>query len=1753
MNTCTTPDPYVSPLPEEMFQRIGPSPWLSKFDLRAAFHQIPLDEVDQDKTSFWWGQGKWRYKRMFYGMRNATAQFQRTIDHHLRERGLSDFAMAYVDDILVFSSTPEEHAEHVGGVLDMLFEVGLRVHPEKTTLGADVVEFLGHMVSAAGMQPTEAKVAAMRALAPPTNVTECRSLYGLFNFYRCYIEGYAAIAKPISDLLRKDVVWGAGTWTQDCQAALDELKHVLSTPGLGLSRFEEGRPIILYTDWSNRGIGVVLGQIDEQGRETFCACASRTLNKHEANYTSYKGELLAVVYGMKIFRPYLIGRKFSLVTDHAPLKWLMTNYNHTGQYARWCLIMQEYDFEVHHRAGTRHQNADALSRLPSGQSVDTTGARLDRDSDPVPPAPTFREDAPLGGGVRDYQRFDIRGNGAAALLASMAQDAVSVLHAAYRLPMPAGSSAQAAEATCNAYELMLGHHGLLTDATDHEPAQEVPRRVRKALELHRRVMAKLAAAARGALMELPTPVPQALRLEQQDGATVAHQLNTTVVGPSVHAAGLHDGVVLCELFGGMCAGLEACLRNGIRVARYIYCDINPTARAVARHRCASLSESYERLFPPEAWAQALETLPQDVRAIQERHLRDAGAATGEQWLVVAGWECQDLSTAGSGQGLAGEHSSTFHDLVRVVGLLQRLQPAVPPGYVFENTYMQMINRHESVRTGDWPRIVATIGEPVLTDAARFGAGAHRLRNFWTNLASSAHLQVLLDTFVRPATANVQSMLLPEHQVRLARREETGPWYRCNVPGEPLRVLPTIMARHASYNYSPGRYGSLLRVDGGPEEEPCALERERIMGYADGATAAPGLSEHKRREVLGRAIDQRQLSWLLAGCLALTDLGLYPTTATPAALASELHDTVLWGGSNGGEFTPSTAFALQHVEHTEGWPAVEEALAAATELLDRANPIADIYDDVHCLELLRQGKFTQALSPEEARRCIKRAKSYCYQSGELMRVMANGALRQCPPQDRRAALIKEVHEGLGHLGHKRTHSLLELNYWWHGMRKDVAEQLRSCLACAQGNTAGTARPMRLQCLQLWGPFYRWNTDGAGPLMRTKDGNCYVFIWVEAFTKYVALFATKDKSAESTTRCLLSIISTFGAPAEIVSDGGTEFAGSFDELIRKCHIDHRRSSPGHPQANGAAERVVQTVKRSLRKYVQQEGQAETWDEYLPWLQLGYNASVHSSTGFSPFYMVHGMHPIVPPAALHRFEAPVRFDDEERAAEVMRLRAEAIEAAGAVASGNLAVARKKDMLRYELVRSGDYVAPGLDFAVGDLVWLRRLKTINTLEMPGLPTVWKVVELTPDDTVVLVSKAGERLTEHVSRLLPCQLACGEDGWPLVEPPPGPEGKLFVTPKQREADREASLLHGRVICKEWRVGGKLIKFYGRVHFLGARERPWYFGVSYIDGDRETMDLKQLRQYLLTEGQAAAVRAGLVPALGTYQPDEDKEGEEPAQVQARKDTQTSPGVPAAPHTVVPARPARVRKPRAVALLAATGVSSAALLPAAWCVSDPKGLSAALQLLMPGDYTPAHISRIAACLKAAGNEEAARAGLLAHVPTTHEEVKALLAMLDFSRCGVIVDPWAGTKVVAEEFAKNGHAVISNDLSGAHHCELQEDALQPAFYRGLAQKHGRVDAFVFSPWFSFLDMAVPLAVLHAARVVCVHVPGHYITSPHPARLAWLRELQLRRRLRIVAGLPRGPTGRRCLWLCIFASPLVAEGMVRVRDDQPFVLFS
>ena len=171
-------------------------------------------------------------------------------------------------------------------------------------------------------------------------------------------------------------------WGPAQQAAHNGLKEAFNREGTILRRIDYDKPLILHTDFSNRGLGAVLGQVDADGNEYMCACISRSLNKHESNYSSYKGEMLAAVWAAKMFRHHLIGgQPFRLVTDHQPLLYLMSSEGLTGQYARFALVLQEFNFVIEHRPGVKHQNADTLSRQPRSCSVDNSGARLDEEEE----------------------------------------------------------------------------------------------------------------------------------------------------------------------------------------------------------------------------------------------------------------------------------------------------------------------------------------------------------------------------------------------------------------------------------------------------------------------------------------------------------------------------------------------------------------------------------------------------------------------------------------------------------------------------------------------------------------------------------------------------------------------------------------------------------------------------------------------------------------------------------------------------------------------------------------------------------------------------------------------------------------------------------------------------------------------------------------------------------------------------------------------------------------------------------------------------------------------------------------------------------------------------------------------------------------------------------------------------------------------------------------------------------------------------
>ncbi|GBG69930.1 hypothetical protein CBR_g4755 [Chara braunii] len=264
-----------------------------------------------------------------------------------------------MDDILVFSKTHEYHVEHIEWVLHALKDAGFKVALEKSEFFLSEISFLGYIVTVDGLKPDPRKVAAVQDAPAPVTLTQVRACLGLASYYRRFIKGFAGIAKPLTNLLNKEEQL---IWTPECEAAFQALREALTSAPV-LARPDPTRPFALYTDWQPQAISAVLTQHGKDGREHVIEYASKTLSQAQANYEACKGECPAVVWEIQHFQPYLYGQKFVLVTDHQPLLSLRKNTDYTGTLGRWAVRLQDYDFDIRHRAMRQHGNADGLTRL----------------------------------------------------------------------------------------------------------------------------------------------------------------------------------------------------------------------------------------------------------------------------------------------------------------------------------------------------------------------------------------------------------------------------------------------------------------------------------------------------------------------------------------------------------------------------------------------------------------------------------------------------------------------------------------------------------------------------------------------------------------------------------------------------------------------------------------------------------------------------------------------------------------------------------------------------------------------------------------------------------------------------------------------------------------------------------------------------------------------------------------------------------------------------------------------------------------------------------------------------------------------------------------------------------------------------------------------------------------------------------------------------------------------------------------------
>jgi len=378
LNDLTIGDSFPLPNITDILDQLGNAKYFSTLDLASGYHQIPMHEEHKNKTAFSTPYGHFEFNRMPFGLKNAPATFQRLMNSVLTGiQGLK--CLVYLDDIVIYGPNLKEHNKRLIQVMDRLRKHNLKLQPDKCEFLRKEVTYLGHIITEDGIRPDPNKLCAVENFPVPKKVKDVQSFLGLAGYYRKFIEDFSKIAKPLTKLTKKGEKFN---WTAEQQIAFQSLKEKLTTAPV-LSYPDFTREFLVTTDASDYAIGAVLSQ-GPVGQDRPIAYASRILCKAEQNYNTTEKELLAIVWAVKYFRPYLYGTRFKIVTDHRPLIWLFNISDPGSRLIRWRLKLEEYDYEIVHKAGKGNTNADALSRnpIPDDQHINSVGQKKEEEEAP---------------------------------------------------------------------------------------------------------------------------------------------------------------------------------------------------------------------------------------------------------------------------------------------------------------------------------------------------------------------------------------------------------------------------------------------------------------------------------------------------------------------------------------------------------------------------------------------------------------------------------------------------------------------------------------------------------------------------------------------------------------------------------------------------------------------------------------------------------------------------------------------------------------------------------------------------------------------------------------------------------------------------------------------------------------------------------------------------------------------------------------------------------------------------------------------------------------------------------------------------------------------------------------------------------------------------------------------------------------------------------------------------------------------------
>ena len=1161
--------------------RGAPRFWCT-MDLASGFHGIPIAPESQPQTAFVTPDGKYAYTRLPFGLQCAPSYMVNLMNEVMQ--GLQwSICVCYMDDTLVWANSFDEMLERLELVLERFIGANLSLKAKKCVLFASTVDFLGFRLSNQGIGVSPEKVETIRRINPEAinNITAVRSFLGAASFYRKHIRGFATIAKPLTELTRNGVDVATESQKDDAQAAIRKLKEALTTaPVLALPRWD--RPFIVHTDACITGLGAVLCQKDEEETERPIAYWGRVLTPAEANYNVSELELLAIVCCIKQWRPYLwsaSGKKFILRVDHAALLYLHTAKDTVGggpasRLQRWYLKLQEYRFEVWHRPGRIHYDADFISRMQGNPEY----AKLTREVDTPEWAKVSSEStrrhtiSQTTVGSEDPDTTQTRGapttSPEAALTASGGAalkeggGIVKTHPVKTETPHPAGQEAHRIVAAADPRKDSKGPR-VQFSTTDLS--------VQETFDLLAALEARLPADERPAALEQ-------LSIQLRKG----RQIRITTL----------EAILLRLKEKGF----------GLRAAEL-------AEVMLSTHRI-SKKALYLALAATHAAGLCLQSAPLQRALSTDYNVRSTGARKMLQALEM---EFNGHLEAADDPELSDRLQYFVH--VVVVALDGQVMWCHKPNPTKSGNSIQM-SASQKCNKGKSPVLTArsalrdTFKElpPVLASALDdqlkiFPEGQARVSIPGDSPWHTRHQHIIWLVALHP----------PEpYELQTFARDDTDKpgWF----------PLQTVL-----HEWDPAIARAVLKAQRRHRETtPNELQAQYQTVGGEAGESLPEVQSLRR-----------SLNSVVASCTTWTELQQLNNGrwATARMISGEVTPSVrqmVAANAHRAEKQPQLAQINDSAARAkEVW-----SKYAAHDVPHSEDIRREQQTDLWCSEIMEHlisEAIPASLTGPAIARFVATASEYTIREGLLFKYQRDprahrNAVQLAVPVALRGPFMEAFHERAGHPGIERTYQALRQRAYWPGMREAVVQHVAECHECALakkpcqsfGTTILPGVPSR--------PFDTIYADVLTlPESKPMGPNELVFskllIFCDALTRWVEAIPlpSEPTSEEIVAAFVENIVSRFGVPRCLVCDRGSNLISKLcQEVYTLLGVDLKPSTSYHHNTSGLVERYNRTLAGLLRA----TGQDGTdWPLHVPWLNFLFRATPHEVTKESPAFLAFG----------------------------------------------------------------------------------------------------------------------------------------------------------------------------------------------------------------------------------------------------------------------------------------------------------------------------------------------------------------------------------------------------------------------------------------------------------------------------------------------------------------------------------------------------